>query len=170
MPMFDHPHGKHFSLYLIRIFHVPACACCLFSYCCAALRRVCLCHLYTLPIRQLWITIRSPTSLLFSRLKRPSSLSLSLYVVFSSPLIITGFAPVSPSLSCREYPKVDTALQIQSYKDQIEKKDPSPGDWPLLLQGHTVDSVRSAPGLPSGFLHSCFPDTWPRGPYSCMGL
>ena len=91
------------------------------------------------------IARRSPPSCLFSRLGRPSSLSLSLHVMFSSPLIVTGFAPVCPSLSGSEYPKVGTALQTQSYKDQSEKKDPSCGGWPLLLQGHAGDSICGAP-------------------------
>lgn len=113
------------------------------------------------PVRQLRIARRPLPSLLFSRLKRPSSLSLSFYVMFSGPLIITGFAPVCPSPSCIEFPKVDTAIRIQSYKDQIEKKSPSPGGWPLLLQRHAADSARGAPGLPSLFLHSCFPASCP---------
>lgn len=56
---------------------------------------------------------------------------------------------------------MDTALQIQPYKDEIEK-DQSPGGWHLLLQGHTADSACSALGLPRLFLHSCFPASWPR--------
>lgn len=124
MPLFDHPHANRYSLYLIRIFLVQSCACCLFSYCCMALSLP-LSSVYP-PIRQLWIAIRSLTSLLFSRLKRPSSLSLSLChvfqtpnnvmfmenVMFSRPLIITGFAPVC--LNSSEYPKVDTKLQRES--------------------------------------------------------
>lgn len=36
---FDHTSGNHFSFYLIRIFHVLACSCCLFIHRSTALRR-----------------------------------------------------------------------------------------------------------------------------------
>lgn len=121
--------ARIFRYYVIRLFQVPAWACCLFSYCCTALY---ICLSYAL--------ISCPSSLLFSRLTRPRYLSPSLYVIFSSPLIITVLAPICPNQSCSKYAKVDTALQRHPHKDQIEKKDASPsgGKRPLGSSSPTI--------------------------------
>lgn len=92
------------------------------------------------PIRQLWIAIRSLPSLSFFRLKRPCSLSLSLRIMFSNPLIITGFASACPSLSC-------TKKWIRSVLQGSDWEEGSlPGGWLSLLYGHTADSALSAAG------------------------
>lgn len=93
------------------------------------------------PIRQLWTAIRSLPSLRFFRLKRPSSLSLSLHITFSSLLIITSFASACPSLSCTKK-WMRSVLQGSNWEERS-----LPGGWLSMLHGHIADSGRSAAGL-----------------------
>lgn len=131
----------------------------------------------------MWTVLRFRQNLHFFRLKRPISLSLSLYITLASPLSINGFALICPNLSYTAYPKVDIVLQTQSYKGQMERKSPSPQpvgytalnttkrELDLLLQGHTSDtwSPPSALGLSRLFLCNCFPAICPGGCINAWG-
>lgn len=69
VPVFDHPQGKKWYPYLIRVSHVPTFVICVSSYHCASPRGIWLHLLCTL---QLQTTVRSLLNLPFLRLNKPS--------------------------------------------------------------------------------------------------
>ncbi|KAK4824458.1 LOW QUALITY PROTEIN: hypothetical protein QYF61_015836 [Mycteria americana] len=81
------------------------------------------------PFKYWKAAIRSPHSLLFSRLNKPNSLSLSSRGApalgsFSWPS--SGPAPAGPRPSCAEGPELDTALQVRSHQSRVEGQNHLP--------------------------------------------
>lgn len=92
------------SLYLNGVFHVPACACCLSSHCCAPPKSLTASSLYH-PYHQGFVGSSrvSPKGFLFSRLGKPRSFCCSQQIPFLSP--------VSTSLDSCAHPACDGQIK-----------------------------------------------------------
>jgi len=115
-------------------------------------------------LQALAAALRSPWSLLLSRLKSPSSPSLSSQQRGSSPRIIAGAssgpAPTAPALSCAEGSRAGRRTPAGSQQSGAEGQNPlphpgssprcwgcSPGHcWPARLPAHIA---RTRPGFHS---------------------
>jgi len=150
-------------------------------------KKLALSSLLHLAPRYLYTFIRCRLSLLFPRLKTPSSLSPCLHGRCSSPLIIITALCWTASTKLMSLvlwsPQMDLALQIWPQQCLVEGKDhlPQPFDndlpnvtqdvgcWPSLMQGLIagLSSTSCPPVCPGVFLLNCFPASWPP---ACTGL
>lgn len=138
---------KNTFLHLVGISHVPTCVRCLSFYHCSSPRSVWLSSL-THPLSG---CIRWDLSLAFSlpSVKKPSSLSFSLYVLCSS--LLTSFVAFHwnccSALLVMGSTKVDAVFQIWSHKRWIERNN----NFPRCAGYMLADSCRQQDSLKSGY-------------------